>query len=79
MRNHFTVKWLLLPLSLFAILYFAGYGILRSQSVEKWDRDGHEYLIFPRKPVALYYIYRPLALLDGKLTGLRFHIGPHKE
>jgi hypothetical protein len=27
---------------------------------------------------ALYYLWRPLSYVDGSLTGMRFHIGPHR-
>ena len=41
-------------------------------------KDGHDYVIFPANPIFLYYFYRPAALVDGALTGMRFHIGPHR-
>lgn len=58
-------------------LYLLGYVVLRSLSAEVWDQDGQTYVIFPKSPIALYYAYRPLSYLDGYLTGMRAHIGPH--
>jgi hypothetical protein len=26
----------------------------------------------------LYYLWRPLTYVDGAMTGMRFHIGPHR-
>ena len=37
------------------------------------------YVIFPPGyGGALYYLWRPLSYLDGVITGVRFHIGPHQ-
>lgn len=59
--------------------YLAGYLFLRATSVQRWERDGRDYVIFPKDPLLIYYFYRPLALVDGAVTGMRFHIGPHEE
>ncbi len=60
------------------VIYLLGYGALRLLNAEVWDRDGHTYVLFPKSPIALYYIYRPMTYLDSALTGMRFHIGPHQ-
>ena len=59
-------------------LYLLGYIVLRVINAEVWDKDGQTYVLFPASPIALYYLYRPLTYLDGTLTGMRFHIGPHR-
>ena len=59
------------------LLYALGYGLFRQYHVEVWERDGRSYVIFPRGGRALYYLFRPASYLDGALTGMRFHIGPH--
>lgn len=59
-------------------IYVLGYVLLRITSAEVWDQDGQTYVIFPEGSMALYYAYRPLAYVDGALTGMRFHIGPHQ-
>ncbi|MEX3008412.1 hypothetical protein [Hoeflea sp. TYP-13] len=59
-------------------IYVLGYIVLRIANAEVWDQDGNTYVIFPNDPIALYYAYRPLTYVDGALTGMRFHIGPHQ-
>ena len=69
------------PLRFFLILllaYVGTYAIFRSVSQEVWTADGQAYVIFPAEiGKLLYYYWRPLSYLDGALTGMRFHIGPH--
>ena len=59
-------------------LYLAGYAVIRTTGQEVWARDGRTYVMFPAEPMALWYAYRPLTLLDARLTGMRFLIGPHR-
>lgn len=66
-------KFILLAL----VVYIGGYLFLRTNNAEVWQQDEQTYVIFPASPIALYYAYRPLTYLDGALTGMRFHIGPH--
>ena len=69
------------PLAILVVLfiaYVASYAWFRSAHVERWDRDGRDYVIFPQKAAALYYIYRPLTYCDARITHMRFHIGPHR-
>ena len=58
--------------------YIGSYAWFRSSHVERRDRDGRDYVIFPQQP-ALYYLYRPLTYFDARVTGMRFHIGPHRS
>lgn len=60
------------------VIYLLGYLALRLLNAEVWDRDGNTYVLFPKQPIALYYLYRPMTYLDAALTGMRFHIGPHQ-
>lgn len=65
--------------ALLAVLYVGGYLALHQTNIAVWERDRQTYLLFPQNyGVALYYLSRPLSYLDGALTGLRFHIGPHR-
>jgi hypothetical protein len=57
-------------------VYIATYIWLRTSRVERWNRDGHNYVMFPQSRL-VYYVYRPLTYVDAHLTGMRFHIGPH--
>ncbi len=60
-------------------LYAGSYLLLRVRYMEVWVRDGRSYLIIPPGSPWLYYLYRPLMYLDATMTGMRFHIGPHRE
>jgi hypothetical protein len=60
------------------VAYLGSYVWVRLSHVERWERDGHDYVIFPRS-TAVYYFYRPLTYLDARITGMRFHIGPHRS
>jgi hypothetical protein len=59
-------------------MYVGTYIWLRTSHVERWDRDGYDYVILSQSTV-VYYICRPLTYIDAHLTGMRFHIGPHRE
>jgi len=63
----------------FFIVYLASYGWFRATHIEIWEKDNRSYLIFPRDKMVVYYLYRPVTYVDGRLTGLGFHIGPHQE
>ena len=61
------------------VIYVAAYGVFRQTHTEVWERDKNAYVIFPRGyGEALYYLWRPLTYADASLTGMRFHIGPHR-
>ena len=57
-------------------VYVGTYIWLRTSHVERWDHDGLNYVILPQSTL-VYYVYRPLTIIDAHLTGRRFHIGPH--
>lgn len=61
------------------VIYAVGYVAFRQTHIEVWAKDTNAYVIFPTGTVGqiLYYGWRPLCLLDGSTTGMRFHIGPH--
>ena len=59
-------------------LYLLGYALIRMMNAEMWEKDGHTYVIFPESPKVIYYLYRPLSYIDGAVTGIRSHIGPHR-
>jgi hypothetical protein len=59
--------------------YVLAYVVFRSNSVEVRPRDGHAYVIVPAEARWLHYVFRPLMYADATLTGMRFHIGPHRE
>lgn len=60
------------------VLYCVSYALVRVGNTEVWEKDGRPYVIFPKEQIALYYLFRPIAYVDGALTGIRFHIGPHQ-
>ncbi|MDQ3132520.1 MAG: hypothetical protein M3Q99_17375 [Acidobacteriota bacterium] len=53
------------------------YVLIRQTKQEIWERDGKTYVIFPKDKI-LHYLYRPLTLIDAKITGIGFHIGEHR-
>jgi hypothetical protein len=61
---------------LVAAVYIGTYIWLRTSHVERWDRDGNNYVILPESGF-VYYVYRPLTIIDAHLTGMRFHTGPY--
>ena len=58
--------------------YLVSYLIFRSFNIETWDKNGEQYVIFPKSKIWVYYFYRPLTYIDSKLTSMQFHIGPHQ-
>lgn len=59
------------------LIYCLGYIFIRQNRQEIWERDGKIYVIFPEDKI-LYYLFRPLSLIDEKLTEMNFHIGQHR-
>lgn len=60
------------------LIYLVAYAAFRSMNAEVWEQDGNSYVIYPREPIAVYYLFRPLSYADAYLTGMRIHIGPHQ-
>jgi hypothetical protein len=58
--------------------YVLSYIWLRQTRMEIWEKDNQTYVIFPADNIYVYYLYRPLTLIDGSMTGMRFHIGQHR-
>lgn len=71
-RANRTAIWLLALILLYVCTYFA----YRSTHTEVWARDGKPYVIFGSS--LSYYLFRPASHVDGMLTGMNFHIGPHR-
>ena len=71
------MKRALLALLVLLLLYTGTYATYRSTHVERWERDGRDYVIFSNG--ALYYFFRSASLVDSRLTGMNFHIGPHQD
>ena len=60
------------------LLYLICYVLFRLVNSEVWVEDGNTYVIYPERPISIYYMFRPLSYLDGFLTGTGSHIGPHQ-
>jgi hypothetical protein len=60
------------------LVYVAAYISFRLTHTQVWERDGKPYVIFPKDAPIVYYVFRPLSYLDGTLTGMQFHLGPHR-
>jgi hypothetical protein len=71
-------KYLIVILAVTLAAYVGSYAIFRSNHVEIWEEDNQAYVIFPEDNISLYYFYRPLTYADALITGVRFHIGPHR-
>jgi hypothetical protein len=68
--------WIILFL---IVLYVGGYMGFRQTHAEVWERDKQVYVMFPDGPGRLlYYLWRPLNYMDSAMTGMRFHVGPHR-
>jgi hypothetical protein len=37
-------------------IYIGSYTWLRAIRVERWDRDGHDYVILPSRPLSIMFI-----------------------
>lgn len=78
MRSTRPMKRILITAVMLLVIYVGSYVCFRAMHIERWDRDGRDYVIFPQSPV-VFYLYRPLTYVDAQLTGMRFHIGPHRS
>jgi hypothetical protein len=58
-------------------IYFASYIFIRQTHQQTWEKDNKAYVIFPENRF-LYYTFRPMSILDQKLTGIPSHIGEHR-
>jgi hypothetical protein len=67
-------------LAMAVLVYVGAYVIFPHARTEVWQRDQPAYVTFPDggSGALLYYAWRPLSYVDGALTGMRFHIGPHR-
>ena len=65
-------------LTILLLVYLLAYITFRTLTSEIWQRDGKTYVIFPTESVVIYYVFRPISYLDGMITGMRFHNGPHQ-
>ena len=58
-----------------AIVYGALYLAYRFPNTQNWGDE--PVVVFGSR--ASYLFFRPAAYIDGNLTGMRFHLGPHRE
>lgn len=56
--------------------YVVSYLGYRQTHLERWERDGRDYVIFGS--IAPYCLFRPLSHIDRFATGVGTHIGPHR-
>ena len=66
----------LLVLAGLVIFYIGSYILYRTSHTEIWNRNNQAYVIFGSR--FSYYAFRPIAYVDGIVTGISFHIGPHQ-
>ena len=48
----------------------------RQTRIERWERDGREYVLYGSH--AVYLLFRPMSYADQALTGTGAHLGPHR-
>ena len=56
--------------------YVAAYAGDRHAHLERWERDGRDYVLFGSQ--AAYLLFRPMSYADQALTGTGAHLGPHR-
>ncbi|MDD2716831.1 MAG: hypothetical protein PHW04_13135 [Candidatus Wallbacteria bacterium] len=66
-------------LLIIVLTYFSNYLAFRHSNIQTWKKNEQQYVIFPKEQIAIYYLFRPASYLDGILTGMGAHIGPHAE
>ena len=71
-------KPIVISIAILLVLYLMSYGWFRQTQTEIWGKNGKPYVIFPEGNLFLYYFFRPISIIDGKLTGIGFHIGQHR-
>jgi hypothetical protein len=73
------MKRLLIALLIVFVLYITSYILLRSKWTQRTADNLRNEMIFPASVGWLHAIYSPLCLLDEKMSGMSFHIGPHPD
>lgn len=56
--------------------YVAAYAGYRHAHLERWERDGRDYVLYGSR--AVYLLFRPMSHADQALTGAGAHLGPHR-
>lgn len=70
------MKKIVIGVMILVAIYFCSYLVVRQSYAQVWEQDNNIYVLFPNAPT--YYLYRPLTYPDAMITGMRFHIGPHR-
>jgi hypothetical protein len=73
------MRKLIYILILSCCIYTISYIVFRINRIEVWEKDGSEYVIFPKSQKWVYYLYRPATYVDSKITSMNFHIGEHQN
>jgi hypothetical protein len=71
------MKRILALIVLAAVAYVVFYVVYRGGHREVWSGDGKTYVILGSK--ITWYAFRPLSYVDARATGMRFHLGPHRD
>jgi hypothetical protein len=67
-----THRWLTPAIALLA--YVGSYAWYSASHLRA--KDGKTYVIFDSS--IAYYLFRPITYVDGAISGMRFHIDPHR-
>jgi hypothetical protein len=71
-------KKAILVLCALVLVYAASYAAFRQTHIKKWEKDGKDYVLFPKSQTGIYYFFRPAMYIDSRITRIGFHIGPHQ-
>ena len=71
------IKKIYVTFTVILFVYISSYCIFRQNNTQIWHINNKSYIIFPEDNKGLYYFYRPLTIIDSKITGIGIHIGPH--
>jgi hypothetical protein len=73
------MKRLLIAALVCFVLYITSYILLRSLWTHRTADNLRNEMIFPTSAGWLHVLYSPLCMLDEKMSGMSFRIGPHPE
>ena len=72
-----AIPSILVILFLAYLLSYMGYRSTHMESREEKGRDV-TYVIFPDGHEWVYYFFGPMCYVDGVISGIQFHLGPHQ-
>jgi hypothetical protein len=65
-----------LTMAVALLAYVGSYAWYSASHLEVRAEDGKSYVIFGSS--IAYYVFRPITYIDAAISGMQFHIGPHR-